>query len=161
MLFLLATPEYNNTQSNTTKVKVHLRSGVAEILEQHQDLMGKVENNIIEIETNNDNKTDKILFVLQDAVFVVSNQGLDSTAENKGTGVYVYAKRVKEINSSISIDDISKEMEQKNSLVEQEKQKLLDNNNPASNLVVNSKILLLEDEIKFLEKVQVVIKEAK
>jgi len=113
MLFLLATPEYNNTQSNTTKVKVHLRSGVAEILEQHQDLMGKVENNIIEIETNNDNKTDKILFVLQDAVFVVSNQGLDSTAENKGTGVYVYAKRVKEINSSISIDDISKEMEQK------------------------------------------------
>ena len=161
MLFLLATPEYNNTQSNTTKVKVHLRSGVAEILDQHQDLMGKVENNIIEIETNNDNKTDKILFVLQDAVFVVSNQGLDSTAENKGTGVYVYAKRVKEINSSISIDDISKEMEQKNSLVEQDKQKLLDNNNPASNLVVNSKILLLEDEIKFLEKVQVVIKAAK
>jgi len=54
-----------------------------------------------------------------------------------------------------------KKWNKKNSLVEQEKQKLLDNNNPASNLVVNSKILLLEDEIKFLEKVQVVIKEAK
>ena len=50
MLFLLATPEYNNIQSNTTKVKVHLRNGVAEILEQHQDLMGKVENNLLEIE---------------------------------------------------------------------------------------------------------------
>jgi hypothetical protein len=40
MLFSLATPEYNNLQSNTTKVKVHLRN-VAEIFDQHQDLMGK------------------------------------------------------------------------------------------------------------------------
>lgn len=60
MLFLLATPEYSNLQSNTTKVKVHLRSGVAEIFEQHQDLMGKVENNIIEIETNFENKFEKV-----------------------------------------------------------------------------------------------------
>jgi F0F1-type ATP synthase epsilon subunit len=97
MLFLLATPEYSNLQSNTTKVKVHLRSGVAEIFEQHQDLMGKVENNIVEIETNFENKFEKSLFILQDAVFVVSNQGLDTTAETKGTGVYVYAKKVKEI----------------------------------------------------------------
>jgi hypothetical protein len=37
-------------------------------------------------------KIEKILFVLQDAVFIVSNKGLDATAENKGTGVYVYAK---------------------------------------------------------------------
>jgi hypothetical protein len=76
MLFLLATPEYNNIQSNTTKVKVHLRNGVAEILEQHQDLMGKVENNLLEIETNFENRLEKLLFVLQDAVFVVSNKGL-------------------------------------------------------------------------------------
>jgi hypothetical protein len=65
MLFLLATPEYSNLQSNTTKVKVHLRSGVAEIFEQHQDLMGKVENNIIEIETNFENKFEKSLFILR------------------------------------------------------------------------------------------------
>ena len=56
MLFLLATPEYNNVQSNTTKVRVHLRSGIAEIFEQHQDLMGKVDNNIVESETNFENK---------------------------------------------------------------------------------------------------------
>ena len=47
MLFSLATPEYTHIQSNTTKVRVHLRSGVAEIFEQHQDLMGKIDNNII------------------------------------------------------------------------------------------------------------------
>jgi hypothetical protein len=54
--------------------------------------MGKVDNNLIEIETNFENRLEKILFVLQDAVFIVSNKGLDATAENKGTGVYVYAK---------------------------------------------------------------------
>ena len=81
MLFLLATPEYNNVQSNATKVKVHLRTGIAEILDNHQDLMGKVENNIVEIETNFENKAEKFVFVLQDAVFIVSNKGLDAEVE--------------------------------------------------------------------------------
>jgi F0F1-type ATP synthase epsilon subunit len=155
MLFLLATPEYNNVQSNTTKVKVHLRSGVAEILEQHQDLMGKVENNIIEIETNSDNKIEKTLYVLQDAVFVVSNQGLDATLENQGTGVYVYAKRVKEINSSVSIDAVSKEFEQKTTELDSERSKMTD----AVDQVLTSKMILLEDEIEFLKKVVLIVKE--
>jgi F0F1-type ATP synthase epsilon subunit len=155
MLFLLATPEYNNVQSNTTKVKVHLRSGVAEILEQHQDLMGKVENNIIEIETNSDNKIEKTLYVLQDAVFVVSNQGLDATLENQGTGVYVYAKRVKEINSSVSIDAVSKEFEQKTTELDLERSKMTD----AVDQVLTSKMILLEDEIEFLKKVVLIVKE--
>jgi len=157
MLFLLATPEYNNVQSNTTKVKVHLRSGVAEILEQHQDLMGKVENNIIEIETNSENKIEKILYILQDAVFVVSNQGLDTTIENQGTGVYVYAERVKEINSSISVDAVSKEFEQKTNELEAERAKVTD----GGDKVLTSKIILLEDEIEFLKKVVLVVKELK
>ena len=73
MLFLLATPEYNNVQSNTTKVRVHLRSGIAEIFEQHQDLMGKVDNNIVEIETNFENKLEKFGLFYK-SVFIVSNQ---------------------------------------------------------------------------------------
>jgi hypothetical protein len=88
MLFLLATPEYNNIQSNTTKVKVHLRNGVAEILDQHQDLMGKVENNLLEIETNFENKLEKFLYILQDGVFIetpgtaieCSNVGIEETS---------------------------------------------------------------------------------
>ena len=125
MLFLLATPEYNNIQSNTTKVRVHLRNGVAEIFDQHQDLMGKkVDNNIVEIETNFENKVEKLLFVLQDAVFIVSNQGLDSSADEKGTGIYVYAKKVKEITSSLSIEEVAKEYEDKKTSLERENQKL-------------------------------------
>ena len=109
MLFLLATPEYNKIQSNTTKVRVHLRNGVAEIFDQHQDLMGKIDNNILEVETNFENKVEKLLFVLQDAVFIVSNQGLDANSDEKGTGIYVYAKKVKEITSNVSIEDVAKE----------------------------------------------------
>jgi len=159
MLFLLATPEYSNLQSNTTKVKVHLRSGVAEIFEQHQDLMGKVENNIIEIETNFENKFEKSLFILQDAVFVVSNQGLDTSAETKGTGVYVYAKKVKEINSSISIDEVTKQYEQKIVELETENQKLATAD--GNEKVINSKIFLLKDEVEFLKKVVTIVKDFK
>ena len=113
MLFLLATSEYNNVQLNTTKVRVHLRNGVAEIFNQHQDLMGKVENNLVEIETNFENKIERFSFILQDAVFIVSNQGLEGTLDYKGTGVYVYAKKVREVTSNLSIDEISKQYEQK------------------------------------------------
>jgi F0F1-type ATP synthase epsilon subunit len=159
MLFLLATPEYNNLQSNTTKVKVHLRNGVAEILDQHQDLMGKVENNLIEIETNFENRVEKVLFVLQDAVFIVSNKGLDPTAENRGTGVYVYAKRVREITPTISLEEISKQYEQKNNELELENQKL--SAGDSSNKTINSRIFLLKDEVEFLKKVLSIVKDLK
>lgn len=158
MLFLLATPEYNNVQSNTTKVKVHLRSGVAEIFEQHRDLMGKIDNNIVEIETNFENKLEKIWFVLQDAVFIVSNE---KTVENTGTGVYVYAKRVKEINSGISLDELSKQYDQKVSLLEREKQLLNEQNIDLKDSTKNSKVLLIQEEVEFLQKVISVVKEFK
>jgi len=164
MLFLLATPEYNNVQSNTTKVKVHLRSGVAEILEQHRDLMGKIDNNIVEIETNFENKLEKIWFVLQDAVFIVSNQKSNASTsafENNGTGVYIYAKRVKEINSNISIDELTKQYEQKNSSYELEKQKLIDQNIDITDQTKNSNLLIIKEEVDFFKKVISVVKEFK
>lgn len=164
MLFLLATPEYNNVQSNTTKVRVHLRSGIAEIFEQHQDLMGKVDNNIVEIETNFENKLEKIWFVLQDAVFIVSNQKGDSATaafENEGTGVYIYAKRVKEINSSISLEELSKQYDEKVSLFETEKQKLVNENIDVSDETSNSKLMVIKDEIDFIKKVMAVVKDFK
>jgi F0F1-type ATP synthase epsilon subunit len=162
MLFLLATPEYNNIQSNTTKVRVHLRSGVAEIFDQHQDLMGKVDNNIVEIETNFENKLEKFLFVLQDAVFIVSNQGLDASNENKGTGVYIYAKRVKEINSNLSIEELTKQYEDKASTLESENQKLTDaNGNEALSKSIKAKVLVISEETEFLKKTLSIVKELK
>jgi len=159
MLFLLATPEYNNIQSNTTKVRVHLRNGVAEIFDQHQDLMGKIDNNIVEIETNFENRVEKLLFVLQDAVFIVSNQGLDANSDEKGTGIYVYAKKVKEITSNVSIEEVAKEYEDKKTSLELENQKL--GTNEETDKAINSKIFVLKDEVEFLEKVVTVVKDLK
>lgn len=158
MLFLLATSEYNNVQLNTTKVRVHLRNGIAEIFDQHQDLMGKVENNLVEIETNFENKIEKFSFILQDAVFVVSNQGLEGTLEHKGTGVYVYAKKVREINSDLSIDEITKQYDQKKLQLDGELEKV---NEKEENKALNSKILLLKEDVEFLRKSLLIIKEIK
>ena len=158
MLFLLATPEYNNVQSNITKVRVHLRNGIAEIFEQHQDLMGKVDNNIIEIESNFENKLSKTFFVLQDAVFIVSNESKQENNE-EGTGVYVYAKRVCEITPNLSLEEISKRYDEKATLFEKEKQKINDNVDVDKNL--NAKLFVLKEEVDFFNKVISVVKELK
>jgi len=160
MLFLLNTPEYTNVQSNTTKVKVHLKNGVAEILDQHQDLMGRVENNIVEIETNFENKTEKNLFVLQDAVFIVSTKGLDKKLDKK-TSVYVYAKNVKEINSRLAIDEITKQYEKKMSLLETETLKLSAQNSEKLESSIKSKIFMLNEDAEFLKKVLTLAKQPK
>ena len=158
MLFLLATSEYNNVQLNTTKVRVHLRNGVAEIFNQHQDLMGRVENNLVEIETNFENKIERFSFILQDAVFIVSNQGLEGTLDYKGTGVYVYAKKVREVTSNLSIDEISKQYEQKKAELDTQIEKLSETQ---ENKALNSKILLLKEDVEFLRRSLTIIKDIK
>ena len=158
MLFLLATSEYNNVQLNTTKVRVHLRNGVAEIFNQHQDLMGKVENNLVEIETNFENKIERFSFILQDAVFIVSNQGLEGTLDYKGTGVYVYAKKVREVTSNLSVDEISKQYEQKKAELDTQIEKLSETQ---ENKALNSKILLLKEDVEFLRRSLTIIKDIK
>lgn len=166
MLFFLSTPEYNTTQSNTTKVRVHLRNGIAEVFDKHQDLMGKVENNRIEIETNFENKLEKLSFVLQDAVFVVSNKGLDGSSEIKDTSIYVYAKRAQEINKNTSIEELSKQYEKKKTDLDKEFEKLGLSSEKGVVITtaakpLNSKILLLKQEVEFLRKTLIIIKEIK
>ena len=162
MLFFLATPEYNQAQSNTTKIRVHLSTGVAEIYDQHQDLMGKIDNDMVEIETNFDNKIEKSKFLVQEGVFVVSTKNTISvTPTGPDTGVYIYAKRAKEINSKISLDEISKEYEIKKERLEKEEQKLPEGKKNSYNLLTNSKLYLLKEEVDFLRKVILVVKEVK
>lgn len=158
MLFFLSTAEYSNVQNNTTKVKVHLNGGVAEILDQHQDLMGRIDNNIIEIETFFENRLEKILFVLQDAVFVVSNKGLGADKDKNQTAIYVYAKRAKEISSNLSVDDVSKQYDNLVKQLEILKEK---QTNDSTNRLLKSKILLVEEETNFLTKTMSVIKSVK
>lgn len=161
MFFLLATPEYNNLQSNITKVKVYLKNGVAEIFEQHQDLMGKVENNLVEIESVSENKTETSKFVLQDAVFIVSTQGLDKQAETKATTVYVYAKNVRELSADFSLEKIITDYDKKAAELAAETLRL--EQESAGNLkkTLTAKVFLLKDEVEFLKKVMTVAKSMK
>lgn len=165
MLFFLATPEYNQVQSNTTKIKVHLSTGIAEILEQHQDLMGKIDNDIVEIETNFENKIEKSKYLVQEGIFLVSTKNSISvtTPISNETGVYIYAKRVKEIGSKTSLEQISKEYELKKERLEKEEQKLSEGSKePISyNRITNSKLYLLKEEVDFLRKVILTLKELK
>lgn len=163
MLFLLATPEYSNVQANTTRVKVHLRNGVAEIYDKHQDLMGKVENNLVEIETNFENKIKKFVFIVQDAVFVVSNKGLDKDSETEETGIYVYAKRAVEIGPNLSIDALSKEYDEKKDILDREIDKAVEiNKEPGKvNRVLNSRILLLQEDVEFIRRSLIILRDMK
>lgn len=161
MLFFLATAEYNKIQSNTTKIRVHLSSGVAEIYEQHQDLMGKIDNDIVEIETTFDNKLEKVKYLVQEGVFVVSTKNSISTnPEGTETGVYIYAKRVKEINTKTSLEEISKEYETKKERLEKQEQKSSEKDVTYES-ISNSKLLLLKEEVEFLRKAVLIVKELK
>jgi hypothetical protein len=163
MLLLLSTPEYNNLQSNITKVRVHLRNGIAEIFDQHQDLMGKVENNLIEIETNFENKLEKSLFVLQDAVFIVSNKGLDRNSENTETGVYIYAKKAAKVGKNIPTDDLAEQYERKKILLDAELEIVnnIEKTTDSTKKVISSRVLLLQEEVEFLRKALIIAKELK
>jgi len=172
MLFFLATPESSIIQTKTTKIRVHLSSGIAEILEEHQDLMGRIDNDVVEFELNLDNKVEISKYLVQEGVFVVSTKNtLSATSQGPETAVYVYGKRIFEINSKTknSLDEISKEFENKLNLLQLEEQKMSDDQNKKEGndisasyeLVKTSNFLLLQQEVDFLRKVITVLKEFK
>jgi F0F1-type ATP synthase epsilon subunit len=163
MFFILASPEYNLTKLNVIRVKAYLRNGISEVLENHQDLMGKIENNLVEIEVAGDNKFEKFLYVLQDAVFIVSSK--NKKIQSKSVGIYIYAKRVKEINELTSLDQIKKELDDKKIELEKEIIKLSslteESNSRNSESLINSKIFLLKEEIEFLKRLLSIVKNLK
>ena len=70
-------------------------------------------------------------------------------------------KRVKEINSSVSLEEVSKQYEQKMTLLEAEKQKLTEQNVEVAEQMSNAKVLVLKDEVEFFKKVISVVKNFK
>jgi len=139
MTLTLASGEFTRTFPSLLSVNVCLRNGSAQILPKHQDLIGKVENNILELEV--ENEPDKTKMFLQDGIFLVSN-------EDSKTSIYVFSKRILEIekgvNSRTKIEELKKELEQKSKEIET-KQAL---NNPS----MAARIVILQDEIEFIKK---------
>lgn len=161
MQFSLATPEDSKkVLSSVSKVKAHLTTGIVEILDKHQDLLGKISINIVEIESNEENKNEKLKFILQDALIIVSTKGLTTEPTTAQTGVYIFAKRALELQTNISIDEFSKKVEQKSLKLETQKQ-VLSEATGKSIEKIKTQLLLLEDELEFDKKVLSFIKETR
>jgi len=161
MLFSLATPEATKKfLPNATRVKAHLTTGIVEILDKHDDILGKININFVEVESNEDNKFEKLKYILQEGVVVVANKGLN--VETAQTGVYVFAKRIVEVTTALSIEEFSKRVEQKTTKLDNEKQALIDATNSGMKTgKMKTRVLLLEEELDFEKKVLVFIKESK
>ena len=136
-LLLIGGLAENRLITDVIKVKAYLTNGAVEVLEKHQSLLGKVEDNIIEVESNRGKKE---IFVLKNAVFQIS------TEENR-TSITTFTQDYREINEKTSIEAIQEEIDKKGKLLE------------ASESSLNS--LLLVREIFFLKKVFSVTKDYK
>jgi len=135
------------------KVRAFLTNGVVEIFENHQNLMGKIENNVIEVEYNSQNKTSKEIFVLDDALFGVaadfSKDFLNSEKEDTNEiCAFLFTKSVRELNEKSSIEGIQEEYDKKLNLLQ-------------SNSLSSPSTMVLEKEIEFLKKTIAILKEYK
>lgn len=148
MRFFLSSPEFSISFDNLTKVTVNLRSGKAEILENHQELLGIISNNLLEIETSKENKIEKYSYILQEGMLTVLPK--DKQEPNE-TLVTVFAKNVCSLQSSV-LDDLIKKYEEKNEEIKKEKTKFLTSEDPTIQQVIQTKLLLLEQELEFAKQ---------
>jgi F0F1-type ATP synthase epsilon subunit len=152
MDFILLTPERNYVISDLIRIKASLKNGAVEVLDKHQFLMGLIENNLIEIESKEEAKQARF-FVVQDAIFIVADAHLGLKESKNSTVVYVYAKTFIEILKNTSIETFSLYYENKKKEFDQEILQLNNNSTAELNLVLNSRALLLKEEVEFYFKV--------
>jgi F0F1-type ATP synthase epsilon subunit len=159
--FLSSASNYTYTQSNTTKIIVNLRNGSAEILNNHDDLMGVLFNDIVKIETTFENKVEKLSFLVQDALVVVSTKGIHKDAQS--TSIYIYSEEARQLTPKMSLTEVSKEIEEATQKLEVE-MALKQSGTLTSNFSifsVNFRIRRLEGTIKFLKKLLVIVRDQK
>lgn len=145
MIVTLASGGFAKVFSNVLSVNVSLRNGSAQILPNHQDLIGKVENNLLQINTENDSEKTNVF--IQDGIFIVSNE------EGK-TSVYIFSKRILDFDKTgknrNQLDELKKELENKKQQILVKKEKQEKNPNLVSSLAAG--LTILEDETKFIEE---------
>ncbi len=155
MFFTLATPESLYVEPTCSKVKAVLTSGLVEIYEGHQDLIGKIHNGLLSLKIVNLNNEDiSKNYLLQDGVFVVSNQGLDNeNDEVKTTSIYVYARRLLEISKELDLADLATRLQEKQLELDNEIEKLKEITDFSEDIeITSSKIIIIKSDLSFLEK---------
>ena len=146
MQVFFVTPEFNETQTNVLKVKAQLRNGGIEIYPNHQNLIGKLSTEIIEILTES-----KLTFYLvQDAIILVINKEfLELGPKKSESTIYVYAKRALKLTDNLNYSDVLNTYQLKRSEISLLKE---------SQGSIATKTLLLNEELAFLKKVLEILK---
>ncbi len=144
--------------SNCLSLKISLTTGQCQVLPNHLPLVGSIDTDLLELESLNDlNEKIKTSYLLQDAVIVVTSKDLDTSIQDN-TSVYVYARRMLELSNALSIQDLMKDLNQKEKSLEFELNQFKSSvENETS--ITNSKIIILNKEVKFLQKACVLVKE--
>jgi F0F1-type ATP synthase epsilon subunit len=78
----VTTPEFSNRHENVKKVRIELKSGIAEVFPNHQDLLGTIGIGIIQIEESIDDKSIISTYVSQDGLVTIDNsksQNIETT----------------------------------------------------------------------------------
>ena len=153
------TSEGTKIISNVIKVKVCLKNGAAEIYDSHIDLMGTIENNLVEIYHRLDGKDVKAVFMIGNGVIVVSNKGLDSKEEEKGTFVAVLGDKSREITESVTAASIASEIERSKASITNETALYNAMIGQPVAVSINSKIYLLQQELSFLERMSFIVED--
>ena len=157
MRFFLSSPDFSISFENISKVQANLRSGRAEILENHQELLGLITNNLLEIEKVQDNRTERYAYVLADGMLTVLPK---SRSEGNQTMVTLFAKSICSLHTS-SVEDLKQKYDQKQAEFEAEEKKFQLTEEISVKQVLKTKLLILEQETEFAKQCLFFAKETK
>lgn len=75
----VTTPEFSNRHENVKRVRVELKSGIAEIYPNHQDLLGTIALGEVQIEELIDEKSVISTYIAQDGLVTIDNSKSQNT----------------------------------------------------------------------------------
>ena len=156
MHFFLSSSSENKGQTSVTKVRIFLRTGIVEILEQHQNLIGQIENDIVEVETTFEGVVSRELYVIRNGVLVVTNQfaPVGDNFEIGKTSVFIYSDDVTKVQDSLTPFIVQSLVESRKKLDEELMAEALKEIKQMKSAFIKT----LESEIAYLEKVLKAIK---
>jgi F0F1-type ATP synthase epsilon subunit len=156
MHFFLSSSSENKGQTSVTKVRIFLRTGIVEILEQHQNLIGQIANDIVEVETTFEGVVSRELYVIRNGVLVVTNQfaPVGDNFEFGKTSVFIYSDDVTKVQDSLTPFIVQSLVESRKKLDEELMAEALKEIKQMKSAFIKT----LESEIAYLEKVLKAIK---
>ncbi len=143
-------------QTDVIRVLTQVSSGLIEIYNGHQDLIGSIVSGFLEVRFTKDNKIENKYFAVRDGVIVVTNGNIVGSQgdEYDQTRINVFASKLKEIGTDFPVAKMQKELDkkiEKSQKLEEEINQIMDKNPEKSTQKLEDKLMLLFEEIDFLK----------